>query len=632
MQKRLLILSLLTTLLFGCAEGPVRKTISPDDQPAVAAQALAEGNYELASELYGRLAESSQPPQAYEYRYLNAQALFQGGLPNQAIEQLNQLPESKLEPALRMKVQLLRAEIPLKRDAHATLELLGKPAVAEGVLAEEVGPLYARFYRLRARAYAHLGNHRAAAREYILRELYLQQQEQIEANQLAIWQSLSLLSPRELREQRRQPPPDVLSGWMELVEISKDYNLSPETMRQQIGNWRQRYSGHPASEQVLQMLLERSRELAERPANIALLLPLSGRYAAAARAIHDGVLVAYYRDPLRSSIALHIYDTGEDPQEVEGIYQQAVEQGAEFVIGPLDKSAVERLADKRALPVPTLALNYARTPDNGQLYQFTLSPEDEAREVADRAWQEGHTRAAVLLPESSLGERLFTAFAERWQALGGRLVGDTRYDAEGNDFSIPIKALFNITDSEVRKRRINQLISGRVEFTPRRRQDVDFVFISAFPRQARLLRPQLRFHHAGDLPVLATSHLYSGEVNPDTDRDMDDIIFCDMPWLLDGDSPQQALRQANAAELQTHRGQLQRLVALGVDAYQLVPLLPMLENHAYEHYRGETGKLTVTTDHRVERQLLWAQFMRGRPQLQEERVIKLDENNWQLSN
>lgn len=630
MQKRLLIL-LLATLLFGCAEGPVRKTISPDDQPAVAAQALDEGNYELAIELYSRLAATSQPPRSYDYRFLSAQALFQGGFPNQAIEQLNKLPESRLEPALRMKVQLLRAEIPLKRDAQATLNLLSKPAVSESVLAQEEGELYARYYRLRARAYAHLGDHQAAAREYIMRELYLQQQEQIEANQLAIWQSLSLLSPRTLRELRRQPP-DVLSGWMELVEISKNYNLSPDRMQQQISNWRQRYSGHPASEQVLQMLLERSRELAERPANIALLLPLSGRYASAARAIQDGVLAAYYRDPLRSSIALHIYDSGEDPQEIEPIYQHAVEQGAEFVIGPLDKDAVERLADKRSLPVPTLALNYSRAPDNGQLYQFTLSPEDEAREVAERAWQEGHTRAAVLLPQSSLGDRLFTAFAERWQALGGRLVSENRYDAEGNDFSVPIKALFNITDSEVRKQRINQLISGRVEFTPRRRQDVDFVFISAFPRQARLLRPQLRFHHAGDLPVLATSHLYSGEANPDTDRDMDGIVFCDMPWLLDDNSPQQALRQGDAAELQSHRGQLQRLVALGVDAYHLVPLLPMLENHAYEHYRGETGKLTVTPDNRVERQLLWAQFTRGRPQLQEERVIKLDEKNWQYSN
>lgn len=629
MQKRLIIL-LLATLLFGCAEGPVRMTVAPDDKPAAAAQAMESGNYEQAIALYSQLADSSQPPLSYEYRYLSAQAMFRAGLLNQATEQLGRLPASSLPLELRLKVQLLRAEIPLKRNPDTTLSLLQAPAVAERELPESYA-LYARYHQLRARAFAQMGSHLEAAREYILRELYLQDEEQIEANQLAIWQSLSLLPPRALQQQRTQPPPDVLSGWMELVEISKNYSLTPQQMEQRISRWRQRYSGHPASEQVLDMLFVRSRELAERPSNIALLLPLSGRYAAYASAVQDGLFAAYYQDPQHYNITIRIYDIGDNPAQVESAYQQAVEDGAEFVIGPLDKEAVELLADRYELPVPTLALNYARPPNNDHLYQFSLSPEDEAREVAERAWQDGYTNAATLLPQGALGDRLNEAFTQQWQELGGTIVSQQRYAPKNNDFAVPIKELLNINDSEFRKRRVSSLIAGRVEYNPRRRQDIDFIFISAYPRQARLIRPQLKFHHAGDLPILATSHLYSGEVNANADRDMDDITFCDMPWTLNADSAQSQLRRQSAAELQIYRGQLQRLVALGVDAYQLVPLLPMLESRPFEHYRGETGKLFVTENRRVLRQLLWAQFTRGTPRLQEERVLKSD-GDWKQQN
>jgi hypothetical protein len=100
---------------------------------------------------------------------------------------------------------------------------------------------------------------------------------------------------------------------------------------------------------------------------------------------------------------------------------------------------------------------------------------------------------------------------------------------------------------------------------------------------------------------------------------MDGILFCDMPWTLEAPSPQQQLR--GRRELQLHSGQLQRLVALGIDAYQLVSLVPLLESHPYERYRGETGSLHIDQQHRILRQLLWARFERGQPKLMEERIM-----------
>lgn len=630
-MQKLLFTLILTALLFGCAEKPVRPSLEQvaKDKPAAAQQALDSENYYLAIQLYTQLAEASSPPQQYDYQYRAALAMYKAGLGQQAGQLLEQMPASKLPPALRMQRQLLQAEIPLKRDPELTLNLLRRPAVTEAQLPDRLD-LYAEFHLLRARAYGRLGNHAETAREYIQRELYLTDSAAIEANQLAIWQSLSLLPPEALRQLRTQPPPDALSGWIELVAIAKNYSLTPSEVLRQLDSWRAGYIGHPASQQVLTLLLERSRELSTRPANIALLLPLTGRFSSAAEAALDGIFAAYYQDPQRDAITVRIYDIGEKPEQALLSYQQAVEEGAEFVIGPLDKAAVTVLASEPELPVPTLALNYAESTDNLNLYQFALAPEDEAWEVAERAWLEGYRQAAIMVPDSSLGERLKRAFATHWQELGGQVVAESQYNAESNDFSSPIKALLKIDDSEFRKRRIQQIMGKRLEFVPRRRQDIDFVFLAASPQPARLLRPQLKFHHAGDLPILATSHLYSGVVDRNADRDMDDILFCDMPWTLDAQSPQQGLRKM--AELKAHRDQLQRLVALGVDAYQLVPLVSMLERYPYERYQGETGSLHLGTNRRVMRQLLWAQFEHGRPKLLQERIMDDSQHGWQKPN
>ena len=72
---------------------------------------------------------------------------------------------------------------------------------------------------------------------------------------------------------------------------------------------------------------------------------------------------------------------------------------------------------------------------------------------------------------------------------------------------------------------------AELEFEPRRRQDIDIVFMAAFPAGARQLMPQLAFHHGADLPVHATSHVWSGVPDPANDRDLDGVVFGDMPWL-----------------------------------------------------------------------------------------------------
>ena len=106
---------------------------------------------------------------------------------------------------------------------------------------------------------------------------------------------------------------------------------------------------------------------------------MSGSFAAPARAVRDGFLAAYYnRDNRRYTPEIRIYDSSDEVTTGLKAYHQAIDDGADIIIGPLDKPLLEAVATLPEFPVKTLALNY--------LSEETL--------VADNFFQYGlHSRA-----------------------------------------------------------------------------------------------------------------------------------------------------------------------------------------------------------------------------------------------
>jgi hypothetical protein len=141
------------------------------------------------------------------------------------------------------------------------------------------------------------------------------------------------------------------------------------------------------------------------------------------------------------------------------------------------------------------------------------------------------------------------------------------------------------------------------------------IFIAATPRDARQIKPQFKFHYAGELPVYATSHIFSGEIDRNADRDIDDLFYCDMPWVLSDSPLKQTLQKLWPSQI--HYG---RFFALGADAYNLVPYLGRLQSKTWERFSGYTGNIYLDSQNRLHRELLWARFVKGIPQL-------LDVNN-----
>jgi hypothetical protein len=202
-----------------------------------------------------------------------------------------------------------------------------------------------------------------------------------------------------------------------------------------------------------------------------------------------------------------------------------------------------------------------------------------------------------------------------WQRLGGIVLSEQSYLLNQADYSDPVKRLLNITQSEARKERLENVVKMKLKFEPRPREDIDFVFLAGDTRAARLIKPQLNYNRAARLPVYATSQIFTGRGDPARDTDLDGIQFGDMPWMLVGDGRVAALRTTlQPAWPQAHTG-LDRLFALGVDAYAVIPSLDRLASENAARFSGVTSGLSVGRNGRLHRQLLWAQFKKGVPVL-----------------
>lgn len=430
-------------------------------------------------------------------------------------------------------------------------------------------------------------------------------------NEQRLWQALMAIPVTELEQLISMSTKRELEGWYRLAALSKDTQSNLREQLARLDRWILEWPDHPASLELPADLKMLKQLLEEQPRQIAVLLPLSGPLSGAAKAIRDGFMAAYYeqQNQTADSPALRFYDTAH--QDINALYDRAVADGAQLVVGPLAKENLQELALRPGLPVPTLALNTIDNPLGvvPNLYQFGLGIEDEAQLAAEQAWRDGHRRAMILAPDNNWGDRSVEAFVLRWRALGGEVTKDYRF-TEKNDYSKIIKQALLLDQSEKRAQEVRAVV-GTIEFEPRRRQDVDMIFLAAQASQARQIKPTLAFHYAADIPVYATSHVYSGKVDAKLDQDMNDIKFSTLPWYFERHA-------AEKKALQTYADgslALQPLYAMGVDSFHLYPRLKQLEAVRQANFYGHTGTLQLNEQNQFQRRQVWAEFKAGRPRL-----------------
>jgi outer membrane PBP1 activator LpoA protein len=315
------------------------------------------------------------------------------------------------------------------------------------------------------------------------------------------------------------------------------------------------------------------------PKHIALLLPLQGPSASSGQSVRDGFLNAYYENLAKTSNqqTISFYDTSKN-NNLNALYQQAVTEGADFVVGPLLKNNVESLNASTSFTTTTLELNYTENGPPSNVYQFGLSPLTEAEQMAEKAKSSGLSNAIIIAPQNEWGQRVSKALIAKWQSLGG-VVADKYFYSANSNFNSDIAALLHI-DTESDKDKMKKE-NNKNSLEEQRRQDFNVIFLLSQPNEARQIVPLLRFYYANNVPIYATSSISSGKPNPQKDHDLKGVIFCDIPWVIENN-------QSN------------RLFAVGRDAYWLTQTLPNVQA-----MQGATGTLTLNSSRKIERQVVW---------------------------
>lgn len=514
----------------------------------------------------------------------------------------------RLEPQQKLRHQLLQAEIALLED-HPVVALQALPPPGQPADPE----LAARAEKDRAAALFRMGDALGATEALVRRERLLMDPAQRAANRDELWNGLLRTELDTASGPRLAQTDRIARGWIELAAIGRSVWLDPRGLEARLDQWRTTYPDHPAEERIAR-LGQQGAPTGRRPLRaIALLLPLSGPHAASAEAVRDGFFAAYYDTPDAAMLqpVTRVYDTGTTTDMLRAAYGAALDDGAEFIIGPLTRDSVGAMAEQGRPAVPVLALNYLEegraAPFN--FFQWGLSPEDEARQAAEHAVADHQHRAVALVPAGDWGERVLRAFRERFEALGGTVVASGSYALEDRDHSAPIEALLAIDASEERHRALTVALGVKTQYQPRRRDDVDLVFIAARLEQARLLGPQLRFHRAGDLPIYATSLIYEGDA---PSADLNGLRFCDMPWMLSQDGPLAARRAQLRTLFPSRPRDYTRLLALGYDAFTLVRLIDAGQLQPGSFFPAATGTLSLREGGVIERGLSCAEIRAGK--------------------
>ncbi len=325
----------------------------------------------------------------------------------------------------------------------------------------------------------------------------------------------------------------------------------------------------------------------DRQAELIIALPLTGRLKPAGEAILDGIVAAQLIAGHETQ--LKVVDT--DTIEMTALATQLKANPLSRLIGPLEKEKLAQLASLVEPEQSVIGLNTLENSDSSSnIVQLALSPESEARDLAERVFATGARRIVIIRPQTDWGARTLLAVRSTWESLGGTEVATATYRGQ-DDYEAALRVALGVADSNARRRELGRVSGLSTHLQTRRRQDIDaIIMLASSPEEARSLKPLLAFHFADDLPTFALSVI--NELPSQIDhKDLDSLYALEIPTI-----PPFPESRANSASLA-------RLNALGMDAYQLAKSTHVDTGKLRSLQRGHTGLLYLNDEKKLIRHM-----------------------------
>ncbi|WP_205957026.1 penicillin-binding protein activator [Pantoea stewartii] len=627
------------------------------------------------SAYYLQQVQQSSDDSKTDWQLLAIRALLKEGKYPQADQAIGELP-NQLSSTQQQELRLLKAQSLIGQQKVADAQQLLSQVKTSELSQDQL----ARYYDLQI-ASAQGKTSLALLRAYIAQEPLLKgdaRQKNIDAT----WQALTQLSQQDMNALVINADENILQGWLDLLTAWHANAQDANMLKSAIKDWQTRYPDNPASKTLPTQLSQVQNFTKASTSTIALLLPLNGQAQMFASAIQkgfndakNGVIPAApqatpgsAQDPIAmnqqqpadantvvspsaaptattqtgtaqqpattaqqpqqqqqpsaqpaSNAQVKVYDTSSQP--IAQVMQQAQQDGATLVVGPLLKNNVEAVANSQT-PLNVLALNEPEHIQNHpNICYFALSPEDEARDAAHHIWDQGKRQPLLLLPRNGLGDRVATAFAKEWQSLGGGTVLQQRFGSvselkQGINSGAGISMSGTPVVIPSASQPQNVSVAGLTIPAPQTSAPaasesgaVDAAYIVSTQDELQLIKPMIsmRTGSRSNVALYASSRSAQAGAGPDFRLEMEGLQYSDIP-LLSGANPglmQQAARSFN------NDYSLVRLYAMGMDAWTLANHFNQMRQVPGFSLDGNTGKLSATPDCVINRKLTWNQYRQG---------------------
>jgi outer membrane PBP1 activator LpoA protein len=188
------------------------------------------------------------------------------------------------------------------------------------------------------------------------------------------------------------------------------------------------------------------------------------------------------------------------------------------------------------------------------------------------------------------------------------------YYAKDSDFMSLVGELTSANTSKQRIKNLRDALGQKVNGRERARKDLDAIILLGSAKDAKQIQPMLQFYYVNSIAVFALSNIYNDNTNSQANLDLENIMFCDIPWILTdyNDLPEylRSIKAISSDDLEHNNLVTSRLFALGIDAYNLLPFFTDRQYFPAQGVIGATGILSL--DHSsLRRGLIWAKFKNG---------------------
>lgn len=404
-----------------------------------------------------------------------------------------------------------------------------------------------------------------------------------DSNRLAIefqvWSTFKNLPQTTLQKLQTSSEDNAdLQNWLRLVEATQQKAIWQKQALRDLKDF------YPTALYAEHLLPELQNKLNHPNTikNIAVLLPFSGDYANISLQIRNGLLKNHFST--QSDLNIRFYDSS-DLSELKQTYLTAVHQGAEWVIGPLRKEAIETLVDLK--PENLLALNQINNPN---IKQFNFKSESEAAQITQKLQYHDFKRIGILTSTASSDTNLAQHTLYNWTQTDGNHAVLKSYPTQRPNLRAALGSVINEPESEARKNNLKWLFKEQIHFTPRLRQDLDAIVLIGSTERLAVFKPQFKFFDL-NLPTYGSSKLTPAQLKQTPpNKDLSHLIFPTMTAALK-ETPLKTPFEAFGWDSLT--------VVLNQE--NLAPGLCL--------NKGMTGKLSMQ-DNLIDHTFIWAQYDR----------------------